>query len=53
MPKDKASDEVVDESTPVEVTTSYSPTSYIYAPEARSMGGEVDEAPVVVETEIN
>lgn len=52
MAKDKPAD-VVDDSTPIEPTPSYTPTSYIYAPEARSMGGEIDAAPVVVETEIN
>ena len=43
----------VNDGTPVEPTDSYTPTSYIYAPASRSMGGEVDEAPVSVETEIN
>ena len=56
MPKDKATEVTTDEvntDTPVDPTDSYSPTSYIYAPEARSMGGEIDAAPVDVETEIN
>jgi len=46
-----AKKEVVDDSTPVDSNESYLPTSFIFAPEARSMGGEIDEQPVTVESE--
>jgi hypothetical protein len=46
-----AKKEVVDDSTPVEPSESYTPTSFIFAPEARSMGGEIDEQPVTVESD--
>ena len=42
-----------DNSTPVDPSPSYTPTSFIYAPEARSMGGEIDEQPLQVESEFN
>jgi hypothetical protein len=37
--------------TPVDPSESYTPISFIFAPEARSMGGEIDEQPVQVESE--
>jgi len=46
-----AKKEVADDSTPVDPNESYLPTSFIFAPEARSMGGEIDEQPVTVESE--
>ena len=49
-----APDETVttaDNSTPVEPNASYTPGNFIYAPEARSMGGDVDTTPVAVESE--
>jgi len=40
-----------DTATPVEPSETYMPTSFIFAGEARSMGGDVDEAPVTVESD--
>ena len=42
---------ITDNSTPVDPNESYLPTSFIFAPEARSMGGEIDEQPVTVESD--
>jgi hypothetical protein len=41
-----------DDSTPVEPNASYLPGSFIYAAEPRSMGGDIDTAPVTVESEV-
>lgn len=40
-----------DNTTPVDPSPTYTPISFIYAPEARSMGGEIDEQPLTVESE--
>ena len=46
----KDTPDLTDDTTPVDPSESYSPTSFIFAPEARSMGGEIDEQPVTVES---
>jgi len=47
----KAQEDLTDVTTPVVPNESYLPTSFIFAPEARSMGGEIDEQPVTVESD--
>ena len=42
---------VINTDTPVEPSVSYLPTSFIFAGKPRSMGGAVDEAPLVVESD--
>ena len=41
----------VNTNTPVEPSATYLPTSFIFAGEPRSMGGEVDTAPLVIESD--
>lgn len=48
---DVAALELQNTATPVEPNESYTPTSFIFAGEPRSMGGDIDEAPVTVESE--
>lgn len=43
--------EVIDDSTPVEVSPSYASASRLFAQPAQSCGGELDPAAVVTESE--